>query len=113
MIIHTKIVSKKRKVSEKIKKQNGQWLNSLPKRRYSGSPVSISTEYSSAKRPTLINPRSFAHIPSVTDPHHDCTKKKTLFYTGDKMKGIGTLHKSNAVPIFTDEEAKDQASMRR
>jgi len=34
-------------------------------------------------------------------------------YTGDKMKGIGTLHKSNAVPIFTDEEAKDQANMRR
>jgi len=29
------------------------------------------------------------------------------------MIGIGTLHKSNAVPIFTDEEAKDQASMRR
>ena len=34
-------------------------------------------------------------------------------YTGDKMKGIGTLHKSNAVPIFTDEEAVDQANMRR
>ena len=34
-------------------------------------------------------------------------------YTGDNMKGIGTLHKSNAVPIFTDEEAKDQANMRR
>ena len=34
-------------------------------------------------------------------------------YTGDKMKGIGTLHKSNAVPIFTDDEAKDQANMRR
>jgi hypothetical protein len=34
-------------------------------------------------------------------------------YTGTAMKGIGTLHKSNAVPIFTDEEAKDQANMRR
>jgi hypothetical protein len=34
-------------------------------------------------------------------------------YTGDKMKGIGTLHKSNAVPIFTAEEAIDQANMRR
>jgi hypothetical protein len=29
------------------------------------------------------------------------------------MIGIGTLHKSNAVPIFTEEEAKDQANMRR
>ena len=34
-------------------------------------------------------------------------------YTGTAMKGIGTLHKSNAVPIFTDEEARDQANMRR
>ena len=29
------------------------------------------------------------------------------------MKGIGTLHKSNAVPIFSNEEAKDQANMWR
>jgi hypothetical protein len=29
------------------------------------------------------------------------------------MIGIGTLHKSNAVPIFSDDEAKDQATMRR
>jgi len=36
-----------------------------------------------------------------------------MYYTGNNMKGIGTLHKSNAVPIFTDEEAKDQATMRR
>ena len=30
-----------------------------------------------------------------------------------KMKGIGTMHKSNAVPIFTDTEAKEISSMRR
>jgi hypothetical protein len=29
------------------------------------------------------------------------------------MIGIGTLHKSNAVPIFSDDDAKDQALMRR
>jgi hypothetical protein len=34
-------------------------------------------------------------------------------YTGTAMLGIGTLHKSNAVPIFTNEEALDQANMRR
>jgi hypothetical protein len=34
-------------------------------------------------------------------------------YTGTKVKGIGTLHKSNAVPVFSEEEAKDQANMRR
>lgn len=34
-------------------------------------------------------------------------------YTGTKVKGIGTMHKSNAVPIFSDEEAHDIARMRR
>ena len=34
-------------------------------------------------------------------------------YTGTKIKGIGTMHKSNAVPIFSDEDAVDIAHMRR
>ena len=34
-------------------------------------------------------------------------------YTGNKILGIGTMHKSNAVPIFSDEEAQDIARMRR
>ena len=34
-------------------------------------------------------------------------------YTGTKMIGVGTMHKSNAVPIFSDEEAHDIATMRR
>ena len=34
-------------------------------------------------------------------------------YTGNKVKGIATMHKSNAVPVFSDEEAVDIAKMRR
>ena len=34
-------------------------------------------------------------------------------YTGTKVLGIGTMHKSNAVPIFSDEEAKAISTMRR
>ena len=34
-------------------------------------------------------------------------------YTGTKIKGIGTLHKSNAVPVFSDDEAVEIAHMRR
>jgi hypothetical protein len=41
------------------------------------------------------------------------TVKPKQFYTGDKMLGIGTLHKSNAVPVFSVEEAQDIAKMRR
>ena len=42
-----------------------------------------------------------------------CTKKSDQEYTGTKVKGIGTMHKSNAVPIFSDEEAVDISKMRR
>jgi hypothetical protein len=42
-----------------------------------------------------------------------CVKVKDNEYTGTKIKGIGTMHKSNAVPVFSDEEAKDISKMRR
>ncbi len=46
----------------------------------------------------------------ITGP---CSSKPSPVYTGTKVKGIGTMHKSNAVPIFSDDEAKDISSMRR
>lgn len=39
--------------------------------------------------------------------------KPSPVYTGTKVIGIGTMHKSNAVPIFSDEEAQDISKMRR
>lgn len=42
-----------------------------------------------------------------------CTTAANQEYTGTKVKGIGTMHKSNAVPIFSDEEAVDISKMRR
>ncbi len=34
-------------------------------------------------------------------------------YTGTMVKGIATMHKSNAVPVFSDEQAVDISKMRR
>jgi hypothetical protein len=42
-----------------------------------------------------------------------CTKKETPVYTGDKIVGIATMHKSNMVPVFSDKEAEDISKMRR
>lgn len=42
-----------------------------------------------------------------------CVPVKDMTYTGTKIKGVGTMHKSNAVPVFSDQEAKDISSMRR
>jgi hypothetical protein len=52
-------------------------------------------------------------IPSLPFTGGACTKAPDKVYTGTMIKGIGTMHKSNAVPIFSDEEAQDIAKMRR
>jgi hypothetical protein len=53
-----------------------------------------------------------AHIKSV-NTGGNATLAPAKIYTGNKVKGIATMHKSNAVPIFSDEEAVDIAHMRR
>lgn len=40
-------------------------------------------------------------------------KAETMKYTGTLVKGIATMHKSNAVPVIDDQHAKDIARMRR
>lgn len=40
-------------------------------------------------------------------------KTKPKIYTGTKIIGIATMHKSNMVPIFNEEAAVEVAQMRR
>lgn len=58
--------------------------------------------------------RTTKHIPSLMSTgYSSCAKKEDKVYTGSNIVGIGTMHKSNAVPIFNNNEAKDIANMRR
>jgi len=52
------------------------------------------------------------HIPSKVTAGAS-TASVTKVYTGTKVKGIATMHKSNAVPVFSDEEAVEISRMRR
>lgn len=54
-----------------------------------------------------------AHIKSRDTGAGNATLKAPNVYTGTKVKGIATMHKSNAVPVFSDEEAVDISKMRR
>jgi hypothetical protein len=64
--------------------------------------------------PVMLRRDTGPRIPSLDTGHKGAvTVKQTPKYTGNKIVGIGTMHKSNAVPIFTDQEAKDISSMRR
>lgn len=56
--------------------------------------------------------RSTQHIPSLSTPGHS-TSTVHKVYTGDKVLGIATMHKSNAVPVFAQEEAVAISNMRR
>lgn len=54
-----------------------------------------------------------AHIKSRDSGVGVATVAPPKVYTGTKVKGIATMHKSNAVPVFSDEEAVDISRMRR
>ena len=41
------------------------------------------------------------------------SKRESAKYTGTLVKGIATMHKSNAVPITSGEQAIEISSMRR
>ena len=53
------------------------------------------------------------HIPSRNTGDGIASSKPVPQYTGTKMLGIGVMHKSNSVPIFSDQEAIEIATMRR
>ena len=61
---------------------------------------------------TIPAGRSTNHIPS-RDTGGNATLAEPKVYTGTKVKGIATMHKSNAVPVFSDEQAIDISKMRR
>lgn len=76
------------------------------KRAMSAPPLSDSY------RLTIPEGRSTKHIPSL-NTGGTATLAPPKVYTGTKVKGIATMHKSNAVPVFSDEEAIDISKMRR
>jgi hypothetical protein len=58
--------------------------------------------------------RETRHIESRDTGHSGAVRTRDIpQYTGTKILGIGTMHKSNAVPVFSDQEAHDIATMRR
>jgi len=55
----------------------------------------------------------YPSTPMTPGGDHNCGKKEVLKYTGTLVKGIATMHKSNAVPVINQQHAIDIARMRR
>jgi len=57
--------------------------------------------------------REIPFYPSGSDTAGVAPRVEPPRYTGTLVKGIGTMHKSNAIPIIDEEQMKDLARMRR
>jgi hypothetical protein len=57
--------------------------------------------------------RSTPEYPSCPDTVGVAARVESPRYTGTLVKGIGTMHKSNAIPIIDEQQMKDIARMRR
>jgi hypothetical protein len=59
--------------------------------------------------------RETVYYPSLNTGHKGAvnTGRTTMHYTGDKMLGVATMHKSNLVPVFSDDNAVELSQMRR
>lgn len=100
---------KSRELDESWAKIQKQWgveaEDKKRKRAMSAEPLSYNL--------SIPEGRSTKHLPSLGQSTGVAALKPSPVYTGTKIKGIGTMHKSNAVPIFSDEEAIAIATMRR
>jgi len=92
-----------------------EWEQKQAEWKAMSKPVSKSFTVSKPKlSPPVPTGRESSKIPSLNEwVKGAVTVKQTQQYTGDKIIGIGTMHKSNAVPIFSDQQAKDISTMRR
>jgi len=94
---------------ELLKKHNVEQEQKRQRRAMSSGNL-VSTGYSLAI-PEGRN--TTAHLKSLNSGLGNATLAPAKVYTGDKVKGIATMHKSNAVPVFSDEQAVDISRMRR
>jgi len=86
-------------------------INKIAGKSYSMNPAKKPTTLVTKNTPFR---RETPKIQSLNTGFVACTKPvEGNTYTGEKMKGVATMHKSNAVPVFTDNEAKEISNMRR
>jgi hypothetical protein len=99
-------------LQEEWEQRLGNFKKMAPK--FSRTPTPPARPKGTLKSGPQIPPgRETPYIASRDTGWVPCVKHADQEYTGTKVKGIGTMHKSNAVPIFSDDEAKDISKMRR
>ena len=107
---------KARELAKEWEKKQREWAAMSPgfSRGLKVSSTSIKKLNPVVSGPAVVDPsRDHRHIPSRDTGQGIASLAPQKVYTGTKIKGIGTMHKSNSVPIFSDEDAVAIAHMRR
>ena len=65
------------------------------------------------QKPHVRDTKSYPSLKTSNTIPQSCAKPERKEYTGTLIKGIATMHKSNAVPVINQQEAEDIANMRR
>lgn len=103
---------KARELAAEWGERQKEWAKLSPKFSKNSTKVSNSNEFPRYQPPPGRETPKISSLNNGIDSG-PALKTPDKIYTGTKIKGIGTMHKSNAVPIFSDEEAVDIAKMRR
>lgn len=101
-------------ITKKQRKEHDEWVQKHATPKPSAAEQERDAQKFFAKQASLraASNRTPA-IPSHESSGGQTPLKAPLVYTGTKMLGIGVMHKSNSVPIFSEQEAIDIATMRR
>ena len=85
------------------------------KQTHASKPVRPVAKVGLARKYSLVIPagRGTGHIPSKNSGIGVAPKAEVPVYTGDSVIGIAVQHKSCLQPVFTEEQAKESATMRR
>ena len=112
-IIHTHVPKRRaKKPNAKQRQLASSWQEILKKYEPKKKIEAKASRAQVYKEPTTYR-RETAFIPSLGTHQGDCSRKQQQTYTGSAMMGIATLHKSNAVPVFSQEDAVEISRMRR
>lgn len=117
----TRSLAKKKLPSPKEQKLRAEWDRILK-----DAERSLSRKVSAGFKPKTVSSTLTLNFTKPRGPEADLRQYKSLgdqsgktpfksnpVYTGDKMLGVATLHKSNAVGVFSKEEILDVCTMRR
>ena len=98
---------RKNHCANRVKKKRVEFKAAKPKK----SQLQILREQQSKQYKSLME--EYMKNGTYHEIKGDCSKKEPMKYTGTLVKGIATMHKSNAVPVISQQEAEDISNMRR